>query len=64
MRTEFEANLKQNNYKEIETIKERGKKRFQERLAEEKEAEREIKEFDPEDRESDVIDSDEHPTIS
>jgi hypothetical protein len=38
--------LKTKKYWEKETIKERGTKRFQERKAEEKEAEKEIAEFD------------------
>lgn len=33
------------NYKEKETLRERGTKRYQERLVEEKEAEKEIKEY-------------------
>ena len=39
----FDMKLK--SYKEKETLKERGTKRFQERLAEEKEAEKEIKNY-------------------
>jgi hypothetical protein len=34
------------NYKEKETIKERGTKRFRERVVEEKEAEKEIKDYE------------------
>ena len=37
--------MKLKSYKEKETLKERGTKRFQERLAEEKEAEKEIKNY-------------------
>lgn len=33
------------NYKEKETLRERGTKRYQERIVEEKEAEKEIEEF-------------------
>lgn len=54
MKTEFEHSLKNKTYKEKETLKERGTKRFQERLAEEKEAEKEVKEF--------VYEKDEYPT--
>jgi hypothetical protein len=39
------TNLKIKNYREKESLRERGTKRFQERLAEEKEAEKEINEF-------------------
>jgi hypothetical protein len=40
--------LKTKNYREKENLKERGTKRFQERKAEEKEAEEEIKHYDEE----------------
>lgn len=48
VRDTFEARLKtiKRNYKEKETLVERGTKRFQERLAEEKEAEKELKEYE------------------
>lgn len=63
MKTEFEHSLKNKTYKEKETLKERGTKRFQERLAEEKEAEKEIKHYKEE--EKDTLDNDSyHPTIS
>ncbi len=62
MKTTFGAALKTKTYKEQETLQERGKKRFQERVAEEKEAEREIKQFDLE-KEKEAIDSDNRPTI-
>jgi hypothetical protein len=47
-------------YKEKETLKERGTKRFQERLAEEREAEKEIKNYKEEKK--DTIDNDDSPT--
>jgi hypothetical protein len=50
------------NYKEQETLKERGTKRFQERIAEEKEAEQLIKDYIHEEQET--LDNDQHPTIS
>jgi hypothetical protein len=53
--------MKLKNYKEKETLKERGTKRFQERLAEEKEAEKEIKQYQPEEKE--ILDNDERPTF-
>ena len=37
--------MKQKSYKEKDTLRERGSKKFQERLVEEKEAEKEIKQF-------------------
>jgi hypothetical protein len=37
--------MKPKSYKEKETLRERGSKKFQERLAEEKEAKEEIKQF-------------------
>jgi hypothetical protein len=57
--------LKNKSYKEKETLKERGTKRFQERLAEEKEAEKEIKQFDPstDHAEEDCIDNTNRPTF-
>ena len=65
MKTEFEHSLKNKTYKEKETLKERGTKRFQERLAEEKEAEKEIKQFTPyEWEEKETIDTDDSPRIS
>jgi len=61
--------MKLKNYKEKETLKERGTKRFQERLAEEKEAEKEIQNFEKnsayQKEEKDALDNDDyHPTIS
>lgn len=48
--------------KESTTIKERGKKRFQERVAEEREAEKEIKNYEYEVK--DTLDNDDnHPTF-
>jgi len=47
-------------YKEKETIREKGTKRYQERIAEEQEAEKEIKEYIYE--ELDLIDNDQQPT--
>ena len=65
MKTEFEHSLKNKTYKEKETLKERGTKRFQERLAEEKEAEKEIKQFHPNEwEEKETIDTDDSPRIS
>lgn len=58
MRHEFDMKLR--TYKEKETLKERGTKRFQERLAEEKEAEKEIKNYKEEKK--DTIDNDDSPT--
>jgi len=37
--------MKQKSYKEKDTLRERGSKKFQERLVEEKEAEKEIKNY-------------------
>lgn len=52
------------NYKEKETLKERGTKRFQERIAEEKEAEQLIKDFNPElDYHEETLDNDIKPSI-
>lgn len=63
MKTTFDAALKtKRTYKEQETIQERGKKRFQERVAEEKEAEREIKSY-IRPKEPDTIDNDTRPTF-
>lgn len=45
------------NYKEKETIRERGKKRYLERISEEEEAEQEIKNYKP-DVEEDYRDND------
>lgn len=39
------SEMKQKTYKEKETLQERGTKRYQERLVEQKEAEKEIKEY-------------------
>lgn len=38
--------MKLKNYKEKETLRERGTKKYRERIAEEKEAEEEIKQYD------------------
>ena len=57
MKTVYAEKLK--NYKEKETIREKGTKRYQERIAEEQEAEQEIKNYIHE--ELDLIDN---PTIS
>ena len=49
--------MKEKNYREQEHEKERGKKRFRERLAQEREADQEIKEYDrgePIEREADL----------
>lgn len=52
------------NYKEKETLKERGTKRFQERIAEEKEAEQLIKDFNLElDYHEETLDNDIKPSI-
>jgi hypothetical protein len=48
--------MKNKTYKEEINTKERGSKRYQERLAEEKEAEDQIREF--EEQEEDAIDND------
>lgn len=40
--------MNKKNYRELEHIKERGTKRYRERLIQEEEAEQEIKEFDRE----------------
>ncbi len=47
-------------YKEIENEKKRGRKRFLERIAETKDADKEIREFCPEDASLPL--NDEHPT--
>lgn len=60
MKHTFDMKLK--TYKEKETLKERGTKRYQERLAEEQEAEEEIKNY--QNNEEDTIDNDNIPTIS
>lgn len=65
MKTVYAEKLK--NYKEKETLKERGTKRYQERIVEEQEAEEEIRNYTNSDyiEELDLIDNDEqHPTIS
>jgi len=54
--------MKIQTYKEKETLKERGTKRYQERLVEEQEAEEEIKQYKHE--KEDTIDNDTLPTIS
>lgn len=56
----LENNLKKKTYKEKETLDKRGTKRYQERLVEAEEAEREIKQYKqvPKD---DAIDNDERP---
>lgn len=52
------------NYKEKETLKERGTKRYQERLVEEQEAENEIKDFNLElDYHEETLDHDIKPSI-
>ena len=56
------SEMKQKTYKEKETLQERGTKRYQERLVEQKEAEKEIKEFVF--NEEDVLDSDERTVFS
>mgnify|MGYP006337840971 FL=1 len=56
------SEMKQKTYKEKETLQERGTKRYQERLVEQKEAEKEIKEFVL--NEEDVIDPDERTVFS
>ena len=61
MNHEFDMKLK--NYKEKETLKERGTKRYQERLAEEAEAEKEIKQYTQEEK-AQLIDTDDNPSIS
>jgi len=53
--------MKQKTYKEKETLRERGSKRFQERLVEEKEAEEEIKQFTL--NEESTLENDNTPTI-
>lgn len=60
MRTKFGEALQKKTFKENETIQERGKKRFRERLAEEQEAEREIKQYTHE--ESETLDNETKPT--
>lgn len=56
------SEMKQKTYKEKETLQERGTKRYQERLVEQKEAEKEIKEYVL--NEEDVIDPDERTVFS
>ena len=56
------SEMKQKTYKEKETLQERGTKRYQERLVEEKEAEKEIKEFVL--NEEDTLDPDERTVFS
>ncbi len=56
------SEMKQKTYKEKETLQERGTKRYQERLVEQKEAEKEIKEFVL--NEEDVLDADERTVFS
>jgi hypothetical protein len=48
--------MKNKNYKELETEKQKGKRRFVERRVQELEAEKEIKEYDNTDRRSDERD--------
>lgn len=61
----FGEPLQKKTYKELDSDQRRGKRRYQERLAEEKEAEKEIKEFVPVEQEKETIDSDDyHPNIS
>jgi len=62
MKTEFEHSLKNKSYKEKETLKERGTKRFQERLAEEAEAEKEIKNYKSPEKEE-ILDNTDRPTF-
>jgi hypothetical protein len=57
MKTQFGDKLK--NYKEQESEKTHGKKRYQERLIEQQEAEKEIKQYKHE--ESDTLDNDDKP---
>lgn len=54
--------MKPRTHKEKETLQERGTKRYQERLVEQKEAEKEIKEFVL--NEEDVLDADERTVFS
>ena len=56
------SEMKQKTYKEKETLQERGTKRYQERLVEQKEAEKEIKEYVL--NEEDVLDADERTVFS
>lgn len=53
--------LKTKNYKEKENLKERGTKRFQERKAEEKEAEEEVKKYIYRKTKDDFTTQDRHP---
>ena len=50
--------IKQKTFREKESEKERGKKRYRERLIEEEEAEQQIREY----REDTLPDQEEHPT--
>jgi len=52
--------MKSHTYKEKETLRERGTKRYQERLVEEKEANEEIKQYQEEDQ---LEHNDDTPTI-
>lgn len=54
--------MKPRTYKEKETLQERGTKRYQERLVEQKEAEKEIKEYVL--NEEDTLDPDERTVFS
>jgi len=54
--------MKQKNYKEKETLQERGTKKFRERVAEEKEANEEIKNYTLD--EETEFDNDTAPTLS
>lgn len=56
------SEMKQKTYKEKETLQERGTKRYQERLVEQKEAEKEIKEYVL--NEEDTLDPDERTVFS
>ncbi len=56
------SEMKQKTYKEKETLQERGTKRYQERLVEQKEAEKEIKEYVL--NEEDTLDADERTVFS
>ncbi len=61
MKDEFD--VKSRNWKEQESIKERGTKRYQERLVEEEEAEKEIRNY-REEKEEIRDNDDNNPTIS
>lgn len=61
MKERFGEALQKKTYKEKEQEVERGKKRYQERLAEEREALREIKTYKREEKEA--LDNDERPTF-